>query len=137
MKSVGAPLHVACSDDERTWAIIAHLAWLIGGPIGPFAVWLVKKDESRYVAFQALQEAVYQAVIVVAYMVLTALSIVASIPTFGLAVLCCVPVLLAFWFAAIGYSCYAAYQCSNRVDFRYPWLADFVEKNWQPGPAAS
>lgn len=42
--------------DQRTLALLAHaLSFVEGGIIGPLILYLVKKDESEFVAFHALQ----------------------------------------------------------------------------------
>ena len=42
--------------DERTMAAVAHgLTFFEGGLIGPLILYFVKKDESDFVAFHALQ----------------------------------------------------------------------------------
>ncbi len=44
------------TNDERTWAAVAHgLTFFEGGIIGPLVLYLLKKDESDFVAFHALQ----------------------------------------------------------------------------------
>jgi len=44
------------SSDERTMAMIGHgLTFLEGGIIGPLVLYLIKKDESEFVAFHSLQ----------------------------------------------------------------------------------
>ena len=57
------------TSDEKTWAMLAHLSILLAaitvgllGPVAAFVIWLVKKDESDYVAKQALQSLIYQIV---------------------------------------------------------------------------
>lgn len=58
----------APTQDERVMAALAHGSILlgiftsgIGGIVTALVIWLVQKDKSRYVAFQALQSLVYQA----------------------------------------------------------------------------
>ena len=53
--------------DERTWAMIAHLSSFLGylvagcgGILGPLVVWLIKKDESGFVADQAKESLNFQ-----------------------------------------------------------------------------
>jgi uncharacterized protein len=53
--------------DERITAALAHASILLGiftsgfgGVITALVIWLIQKDKSRYVAFQALQSVVYQ-----------------------------------------------------------------------------
>lgn len=41
------------TSDERTWAMLAHLSPLLLGFLGPLIIWLVKKDESPFVAMHA------------------------------------------------------------------------------------
>lgn len=44
------------SDDERTLAAVAHgLTFFEGGLFGPLLLYFLKKDESEFVAFHALQ----------------------------------------------------------------------------------
>ncbi len=44
------------SDDERMFGAAAHaLSFLEGGLLGPLVIYLLKKDESEFVAFHALQ----------------------------------------------------------------------------------
>jgi uncharacterized protein len=52
--------HRVPSESERTWAMLAHLAalagivvWLVGAILGPLVVWLVRRDESEFVAEHA------------------------------------------------------------------------------------
>ena len=52
------------SADERVTAALAHgVAIAYGlGAVGAVVIWLLQKEKSKYVAFQALQAAVYQLV---------------------------------------------------------------------------
>lgn len=44
------------SSNERTLGLVAHgLSFVEGGVIGPLILYLVKRDESEFVAFHALQ----------------------------------------------------------------------------------
>lgn len=49
-QSIAAP-----TQDEKTLALVAHFGALLAWFIAPLVVYLVKKDESKYVAFHALQ----------------------------------------------------------------------------------
>ena len=52
--------------DERTWGVLAHLSVLLNlltgyaGPIVSLVIYLVYKDRSRFVAYQALQSTIFQ-----------------------------------------------------------------------------
>lgn len=59
------------STDERVTAALAHgvvIAYGLGA-VGAVVVWLLQKEKSKYVAFQALQAAVYQLVGLLAQLV--------------------------------------------------------------------
>ena len=119
--------------DERTWSVLAHLSVLLVlvglMPFGALLIWLIYKDRSDRVRFHALQALWYQTawiVILVAYaLVCTVLSllIIGIFMFFLLPVLAVIPVI---------HGCYAAYQVSQGVDYRYPYIADRIE-----GPRAA
>lgn len=46
--------------EARTWALAAHLSPLLFGFLGPLVVWLLKKDESEYVARHAKEALNFQ-----------------------------------------------------------------------------
>jgi uncharacterized membrane protein len=59
------------SAEERVTAAIAHgvvIAYGLGA-VGAVVMWLLQKEKSRYVAFQALQAAVYQLVGLLVYII--------------------------------------------------------------------
>lgn len=41
------------SADEKTMGMLAHLLIIFTGFVGPLIIWLIKKDQSRYVEVQA------------------------------------------------------------------------------------
>jgi uncharacterized Tic20 family protein len=52
------------TQDERLWALLAHVSFFVM-PIpaaGPLLVYFFKKDESPYVAYHAIQAAIFQAI---------------------------------------------------------------------------
>ncbi len=59
------PLSVS---EQRTWSMLAHLSVLLNlvtgfaGPIGALIIYLIYKDRSRRVAYNALQSMIFQAV---------------------------------------------------------------------------
>ncbi len=50
------------SSEERTFAMLAHVAVLILPILGPLVIWLVKKDSSRFVAYHAVQAMIFQVI---------------------------------------------------------------------------
>jgi uncharacterized Tic20 family protein len=69
---VGGPDLAVPNHEERLWAMLAHLAGILGyiGGIGqyvvPLVIYLVYKDKSRFVAFHALQSLYFQLGVLVA-----------------------------------------------------------------------
>jgi len=121
---------VEISSDERTWAILAHLSILLGaitvgllGPVAAFVIWLIKKEESDYVAKQAMQSLIYQIVVAVLSWIMWIAIIVLSLALIGI---CLIPLAVLLDLAAIGYGCYAAYVCSLDREFRYPIIWEMI-----------
>jgi len=121
---------VKITSDEKTWAILAHVSILLGavtagllGTVAAFVIWLVKKDESDYVAKQALQSLIYQIVVAVLSWVMWIVIAVLAIFAIGL---CLIPIGLLLDLAAVGYGCYAAYVCSLGREFKYPLIWDMI-----------
>ena len=116
------------AQDERTWSIIAHLsvlAALVGlMPFGALIVWLLYKDRSEKVRFHALQALWYQIAWVVILIAYTFLSLVLSLVIIGLFMFVLLPVLVL---VPLVHGCYAAYQVSQGVEYRYPFIADRIE----------
>ncbi len=119
------------TSDEKTWAALSHLSILLAaitvgllGPVAAFVIWLVKKDESDYVARQALQSLIYQIAVAVLSWVMWIIIAVLSVFVIGL---CLIPIGLLINLAAVGYGCYAAYVCSLGQEFKYPLIWDMIK----------
>jgi len=119
--------------EQRTWGMIAHLAALAGIPfpsvgnvIGPLVVYLVKKDESRFVAFHAKQAMVFQIAVSVAFWALAGV----GVPLMKICVWV-IPVGLsgAIYVGAMAYSAVGALQVSSGKDFEYYYVGEKV-RNW-------
>ena len=115
------------SKDERTWAMVGHLAALAGftgipcgNILGPLIVWLVKREESPFVAYHAKQSMWFQIFATIIVTVLALLGFVTCI-TFALAFLA--------GFGAIGYAIYGAIQVSGSKDFEYYWVGPWVRQS--------
>jgi hypothetical protein len=104
------------SQDDKTLALIAHLGTLagfifpFGNVIAPLVVWLVKKDQSRFVAVHALESLNFQISITIYAVVTVALCFI----FIGLLVL---PALIIFQLIVI---ILAAIKASNGEYYRYP-----------------
>ncbi len=125
-------------EEERTWAMLAHLSILlnlISGLIGVFAplvIYIVFKERSRYVAFQSLQAFVFQLLAWVGGGVIAAAAWGLTLLLTTILVGClCVPVAILLSFIPLGalvYGIFGGIQCSQGRDFRYWLIGDWLAK---------
>jgi uncharacterized membrane protein len=55
------------TQDDKTMAMLAYLLGIFTGFVGPLVLWLIKKDQSKFVAFHAFQALLLHAVVVIGY----------------------------------------------------------------------
>ncbi len=101
----------AISSDERTWAMLAHLSILVLGVIGPLVIWLVKKEESKFVADQAMEALNFHIAVLIATVVL-ACTVVG-------------PVVVAI--GAVVYGIIAGLEANKGVYYRYPYTLRLIK----------
>jgi uncharacterized protein len=118
------------TQEEKTMSVLAHLSIFLNlvtgflGPVAALIIWLVYRDRSREVAFQALQSMWYQVawlVILVAGWTVTTLLMLVLI---GFLL---VPVMALITLVPFVHSAYAAYRVSKDGEFRYPLIADMIQ----------
>jgi uncharacterized Tic20 family protein len=110
-------------DDERTWAVLAHVSALVAAVlsvgwlsfVGPLAVWALHKDKSSFVRQSAAAAFNFNVVLWVA-------SIVGWILLFTIIG---IPVAVILWIgvfvASIVYHLLAAVAANRGEVYRYPW----------------
>jgi len=106
--------------DDRTWAMAAHaLTFVEGGVIGPLVVYLLKKDESEFIAFHALQSLLFG-------LLFTLISTVIIAPltfcTFGLGALLIFAVLPVY----LGFEILAVIKANEGEWYRLPFVGDIA-----------
>jgi uncharacterized Tic20 family protein len=117
--------------NERTWSALAHLSTLLNvftvflGPVAALGVWLYYRDRSRAVAFQALQSAVYQGAWILALATGWAITFLLMAVLVGF--LLVLPMAL-LTLVPIAHAVYAAYRVSKGEAYRYPIVADMIER---------
>lgn len=121
--AAGAP-----SDEEKRWALFAHLSILAGGLVtygwaasfgsflGPLIIWLVKKDTMPFVADQAKEALNFGITLTIACVVLLILTIM----SLGIGALVTIPLLLCLAIVALVFVIIAAMKASEGVAYRYP-----------------
>jgi hypothetical protein len=115
----------SASKDDRTWGMIAHLAALagfvfpFGNILGPLIVFLIKKDQSRFVAYHAKQSLWFQVFVGIAALVLVLI---------GMVVCVTIPVAILIGVGAMAYAIYGAIQVNGGKDFEYYWVGAWVRQ---------
>lgn len=118
------------TQEERTVSVLAHLSIFLNlvtgflGPVAAMIMWLVYRDRSSRVAFQALQSMWYQ----VAWLVILAAGwAVTGLLMLVLIGFLLVPVMALITLVPFVHGAYAAYRTSRDGEYRYPLIADMIE----------
>jgi uncharacterized protein len=64
------PTHIESNPDDRSMAFICHLVGGILGPLIPLIVWLIKKDQSKFVDDQGKEALNFQLTLLLAHLIL-------------------------------------------------------------------
>jgi uncharacterized protein len=116
------------SDEEKKWALFAHLSILVGGLvtfgwaasfgsfIGPLIIWLIQKDKMPFVADQAKEALNFGITLTLACFVLLMLTIF----SLGIGALITIPAFMAIGIAALVLVIIAAIKANEGVAYRYP-----------------
>ena len=101
------------TNDERLWATLAHASYFVLAIIGPLVIWLMKKDESAYVAEHAKEALNFQLAVTISAVVCT---------------LTCVgaPLAIVVAIGGIVYSILAAIEANSGRLYRYPYTIRMI-----------
>lgn len=120
----GGPQGPGPSQEERQWAMFAHLSSLIGALvtgglgifIGPLVIWLIKKETMPFVDDQGKEALNFSITLLILGVALFILTVI----TLGIGALLTVPVGLAAAVAWFVLTVIAAIKASEGVSYRYP-----------------
>ena len=118
------------NQNERTWSVLSHLSIFLNlvtgflGPVASLIIWLVYRDRSQRVAFQALQSTIYQGAWLVILAVGWAVTFALMTVLIGFLLVPGMALISVFPFA---HSAYAAYKVGQGENYRYPVIADLIE----------
>ncbi|MBC7756433.1 MAG: DUF4870 domain-containing protein [Bdellovibrio sp.] len=104
------------SNDEKNIATITHLAGTVFSFIPPLVVWILKKDDSAYIANQAKEALNFQITVALAMFVC------------GILIWLVIPIILMMiiWLANIVLCIIAAIACSKGEAYRYPFCLRLI-----------
>jgi uncharacterized Tic20 family protein len=126
------PLAPAPGQEERNWAMIAHLgpavaALVSAGFLGflvPLIVYLVEQERSEFVRAQAKESLNFRITVLIAYVILGVLAIPAAISVVGLC--CLVPLWGAVLLADVLLGVLAAVEVHAGRAYRYPFALRLI-----------
>jgi uncharacterized Tic20 family protein len=111
------------TQDERTWGMLAHLTAFsgflipLGNIIAPLVVWLVKRDQSQFVADQGRESLNFNISVLLAGAVCAALVFVLIGILLGVA-------LFFYWLAM---TIVAGIKASEGIRYRYPFTLRLIK----------
>lgn len=130
------PAQLVPNSEERNMAMLAHLSVLINlftgilGPVAALIIYLVYKDKSRYVAYQAMQAFLFQMIVWVGWGLVVAgawiVTGLLSIVIIGLLLIPLACLLSLVPAVAPIYGIVAAVKTSQGEDFKYWLVGDWV-----------
>ena len=125
----------APSEEEKRWALFAHLSILAGGLLtygwaasfgsflGPLIIWLIQKDKMPFVADQAKEALNFGITLTIACFVLLMLTVM----SLGIGALVTIPLLGIIGIAALVLVVIAAIKANEGVAYRYPFAIRLVK----------
>jgi len=103
--------------DEQTMALIAHLLGIFTSFIGCLIIWLVKKDESEFIADQAKEALNFQITVLIIYVIGVATTCI----MIGF-LICLAAIILSVVFSIIG-----GIKANDGVKYRYPFALRMIK----------
>jgi uncharacterized Tic20 family protein len=127
------PVFTDVSTAERQWAMFAHLSalvaiWMGGlGFLGPLIVWLIKKDEMRFVDDQGKEALNFQLNVLLLTAVMGIIAVPLIFLTLGLGIFLVIPLALLLGAVAIVMPIVAAIKSNSGETYRYPYILRLVK----------
>lgn len=103
------------SPEDRTLGLVAHLSAIVTSFLGPLIIWIIKKDQSPFVAKCALEATVFSSLLLV-------VMILISVVTCGFGVIIVIPLSLA----GIFYLVVAGIRANEGKVYEYPLTTKLI-----------
>lgn len=124
----------AIPQEERQWAMFAHLSALLGGLVtsaiggwgwflGPLIIWLLKKDTMPFVADQAKESLNFNITVTAIFLALMILGFI----TLGIGFVIALPLMFVVGVAALVLIIMAAIKANDGVRYRYPFTIRLIK----------
>ena len=133
-------IETSTTSEEQTWSMLAHLSILVNlftavlGPLIALIIYLVYRNQSRYIAYQSLQSLIFQTIawlgagMIIAFTwIITGLLSAVLIGLFLIPPAIIITAILGqLPLIAVVYSIGGAIQCYHGRDFKYLFIGDWV-----------
>jgi uncharacterized Tic20 family protein len=106
----------ATSSDDRNFAMLAHLLGIFTYPFGSLVIWLIKKDDSEFIAQEALEALNFQITLLICHAI-------AGLLIFVLIGLLFIPILAVI---NVIFSLIGAVTAAKGEAYRYPFAIRLV-----------
>jgi uncharacterized Tic20 family protein len=111
------PPPILPTEEEKTMAMLCHLLAIFTGFIGPLILWLIKKDQSRYIDFHGREAVNFQITLFIVTFGLAAAAMVLMFVFIGILL---IPVIFIVVILALVAEILAAVAAQQGVWHRYP-----------------
>lgn len=138
------PLAPMPPNEERTWAMLAHLSVLLNlitgflGGVAAIIIYFIYKDRSRLVAYHAMQSFIFQTITWLGAGLIAGLFIAvgSALAFLIIPLLCLVPGFLILLLIPVSliYGVIGGVKVNNGEDFRYWQVGDWVRDILEPKP---
>jgi uncharacterized Tic20 family protein len=86
---------ITSSSDDRTMGMLCYLLGIFTSFIGPLIIWLIKKDQSRFVDYHGREVLNFKINLIVMWLIVVSLVMAVSFVTFGFGLMLFLPLYLA------------------------------------------
>lgn len=110
--------------DARTMAMLAHLLGAFFCFLGPLLIWLLKKDEDRFIDQEGKEALNFQITMAIGYVASTVIWIIISFVTCGFGAILPVPLIVTI--AQVVFGVIAAVAANKGEPYRYPFTLRLI-----------
>jgi uncharacterized Tic20 family protein len=112
--------------EDRTNGMLVHLLALLTGWIGVLIIWLVKKDQSRFVDFHGREALNFMISFFLYALGLMAVALVVGVVTLGLGMFIIFPVFIILGITQLVLEIMACLAANRGEWYRYPMIIRFI-----------
>ncbi|NNJ86297.1 MAG: DUF4870 domain-containing protein [Akkermansiaceae bacterium] len=110
------------SDDDRTMGMLVHLLAILTGILGSLILWLVKKDQSRFVDHHGKEAVNFQLTMLLYIVVLMVFGLI----TMGFGMIIAVPLVMVIGICGLVFEIMACLAANRGEWHRYPMTIRFI-----------